>query len=172
MFDYKRLVITFARMQPPTVGHLKLLRSLASLAELLAADVKIFLSDKHDPKDNPFTNNCREKIVRQTWETLSCPRPTEISVSKIDVFNILKTQWLNNYQEIYVVVGEDQAEHLHHNIMKYHDQYFPSAFVTVISAGPRTDEGISSGSDIRKKMKEGKFDDVAKYCLLEDYLEV
>ena len=56
----KKVVFTFGRMNPPTVGHQKLVDKIISTAKKEKADAKVFLSHTQNNKKDPL--NYAEKI--------------------------------------------------------------------------------------------------------------
>ena len=49
----KSIVFTFGRMNPPTIGHEKLINKIKSEARRNSADWKVYLSSTQDFKKNP-----------------------------------------------------------------------------------------------------------------------
>ena len=58
--EEKTVYFTFGRMNPPTIGHEKLLNSLAMKAG--KNPYRIFLSQSEDPKKNPLPYQMKIKI--------------------------------------------------------------------------------------------------------------
>ena len=56
----KKIVFTFGRMNPPTIGHQKLVDKIISTAKKEKADAKVFLSHSQNNKKDPL--NYAEKI--------------------------------------------------------------------------------------------------------------
>ncbi len=56
----KKIVFTFGRMNPPTIGHQKLVDKVTSIAKKEKADAKVFLS--HTQNNNKDPLNYAEKI--------------------------------------------------------------------------------------------------------------
>ena len=57
--------LVFGRMNPPTIGHGKLLDKLAAVAG--RAQYRIYLSQSNDKKDNPLTYSDKVKFARKMF---------------------------------------------------------------------------------------------------------
>ena len=59
----KHIVMTFGRMNPPTIGHAKLVEKIRSLARETGADSAVYLSRTNDKK-NPLPYDKKLKYVK------------------------------------------------------------------------------------------------------------
>ena len=60
-------VITFGRMNPPTVGHLSLVEKMLDIALENKAYPLIYLSHTYDPKKNPLSYDEKFDLVREAF---------------------------------------------------------------------------------------------------------
>jgi nicotinic acid mononucleotide adenylyltransferase len=61
----KKIVFTFGRMNPPTIGHAKLVDKVQSVAKSEKADARVYLSHtsvQDDPKNKKDPLNYKQKI--------------------------------------------------------------------------------------------------------------
>src|SRR5210317_803294 len=63
--EEKTVYFTFGRMNPPTIGHEKLLNALASKAG--KNPYRVFVSQSQDRKKNPLSYKDKIKIIRKMF---------------------------------------------------------------------------------------------------------
>ena len=63
--DSKVVYFTFGRMNPPTIGHEKVLDKLATLSR--GNTYRVFLSQSQDDKKNPLSYREKIKIARKMF---------------------------------------------------------------------------------------------------------
>ena len=120
---YSKAVITYARMNPPTIGHKELIKNLVNEASN-NADVYVFLTSTEDNKRNPLT--IKEKIfllkkildtdsvdtdsvfknVRIINTTTCGKNPAKPCKGIFDVKNVLQKEY--KYDEIILGLGSDR----------------------------------------------------------------
>ena len=103
--ENKIIVFSFGRMNPPTIGHEKLLDAMAKTAG--KNPYRMYLSQSHDAKKNPLAYKDKLKIARKMF-----PKHAR---------NILKSDKLRNalqvttslydegYRNVIMVVGSDRV---------------------------------------------------------------
>lgn len=146
-------VVTFGRMNPPTVGHLALVEKMLSISLNERAQPLIFLSHSYDPKKNPLAYEEKLSLVKQAFG--------EEFVAESDarnMFDMLKevNQRFNN---VIIVVGEDRIKDLERITSTYNGKDFHYESMKVVNAGLRDPdaEGIEgmSASKMRELAVEG-----------------
>lgn len=65
-------VVTFGRMNPPTVGHLALVEKMLSISLDERAQPLIFLSHSYDPKKNPLAYEEKLDLVKKAFGEICC----------------------------------------------------------------------------------------------------
>jgi len=80
----KPVAITFGRMNPPTIGHQKLVDHLHSVAKKHGADAEVHLSHTQDSKKNPLSHGQKVGLARKAFgsSVQSGPHKTIIDVMK------------------------------------------------------------------------------------------
>ena len=68
--EEKTVFFTFGRMNPPTVGHEKLMNELAKKAS--GNPYKVYLSQANDKKKNPLVYQEKVKMVRKFFPLIIC----------------------------------------------------------------------------------------------------
>lgn len=133
------VVFSWARMNPPTVGHARL---VSEMLEYDDCDHIIYLSHSENTKRNPLPYSLKLELAQEAFGDI-------IQESECrDIVSALK-QMRESYENIILVVGEDRVDEFNDMLMKYNESEFQFENWTVVSCGMRqtdsTDiEGISA----------------------------
>ena len=144
-------------MNPPTVGHEKLVRKVQAEAGKRGAEPQIYLSHSQDSKKNPLDYKTKIKIAQSAFGNVMK------SSGHKTVIDIAKMLSKRGVKEIVMVVGSDRVKEFDQILNKYNGTEFKFDSVRVISAGERDPdaEGVSgmSASKLRALALSGKYDD-------------
>lgn len=159
---------TFGRMNPPTIGHGKLLDTLASKAR--RAPYRIFLSQSNDKKKNPLQYKDKVKHVRKMF-----PKHARSIIlnNKIKTpFDALTFLYDQGFRKVVLVAGSDRVTEYDVRLNKYngvksnHGFYNFEGGIKIISAGERDPdaEGAegASGTKQRKLATDNDFTSFAQ----------
>jgi len=148
----KSAVFSFGRMNPPTVGHQKLMQRVMDLASEKNADVFIVPSKTQDKKKNPLSFEQKKYFIEKIYGFPVYDNPTMKSPFQM-------AGWLGEqgYKDVTFVVGSDRVEAFK-GIEEHYAKDFGGIF-KVVSAGERDPdadgvEGMSA-SVMREFAKEG-----------------
>ena len=153
---------TFGRMNPPTVGHEKLLDNLAKQAG--KNDYFVFVSQTQDKKKNPLNYNQKVKHIRKMFPRHA--RRVMINKKVKTAFDALTFLADKGYKSVVMVVGSDRVTEFDTLLNKYNGQKANHGFynfqsISVASAGERDPdaEGVEgmSASKLRGFAKENDF---------------
>lgn len=131
----KTAVISFGRMNPPSKGHLELMKDMVSFAKKNDAKAFLFLSHSQDKKKNPLDYETKYNIIKKY-------APKELNVYKSDaktIFDAIKVVVKLGAEKIIVVIGEDRKEDFE-KLNKYKESLNVKEFD--FYSGKRT-EGVS-----------------------------
>ena len=155
----KSFAFTFGRFNPPTIGHEKLIRKVASQG----MDFKIFLSRSQDTVKNPLSPSDKLKYMTKIFKSYA----SNIMVIPSNIVLELATKIYNmGYRAITMVVGSDRVREFENILKKYNDEknrhgYYNFDKINVVSAGERDpdEEGVTgmSASKLRDYVKRGDF---------------
>ena len=152
----KKIVFTFGRMNPPTVGHQKLVDKLLSEARKEKADAKVFLSHTQNNKKDPLNYAEKIRFARKGFGKI-----IEQSNSKT-IIQVLQELQKAGYTDAVLVVGSDRVTEFSGLLNKYNGGPFSFDTIDVRSAGARDPdaEGVEgmSASKLRALAVEGNFD--------------
>ncbi len=152
----KKVVFTFGRLNPPTVGHQKLVDKITSTAKREKADAKVFLSHSQNNKKDPLTYAEKIRFARKAFGKV-----IEQSNSKT-IIQILKELETAGYTDIILIVGSDRVSEFGGLLNKYNGKDYNFDSIDVVSAGARDPDAVGvagmSASKLRALAVEGKFD--------------
>ena len=137
-----KAVITFGRMNPPTVGHEKLVNKIIATAIAEKGTPYVFLSKTQDAKKNPLTYD--QKITYA--QALFGKRLVQKSQSRT-IIEVAK-ELQRNFKDLVVVVGSDRVDEFDRLLQKYNGKDYTFNTIKVVSAGDRDpdDDGVSGMS--------------------------
>lgn len=160
--EQREVFFTFGRMNPPTIGHGKVMDVLA--AKSGKADYKVFISQTQDKKKNPLSYNDKVKHARKMFTK----HARNIIVNKkvktpIDALVALYDQ---GYKNVTMVVGSDRVTSFstlfdQYNGVKARHGFYNFQSLKVVSAGERDPdadgvEGMSASKQ-RDNAKQNDF---------------
>jgi nicotinamide mononucleotide adenylyltransferase len=153
----KSFAFTFGRFNPPTIGHEKLIRTVASQG----MDYKIFLSRSQDSVKNPLSPSDKLKYMTKMFKNYA----SHIMVMPSNMVLELATKIYNmSYRNITMVVGSDRVAEFKSILNRYNDEknrhgYYNFEKINIISAGERDpdEEGVTgmSASKLRDYARRG-----------------
>lgn len=153
----KSFAFTFGRFNPPTIGHEKLIRTVASQG----MDYKIFLSRSQDAIKNPLSPSDKLKWMTMIFRNYA----SHIMIMPTNMVLELATKIYNmGYKNITMVVGSDRVLEFKSILTKYNNErnrhgYYNFKDIKVVSAGERDpdEEGVTgmSASKLRNYVARG-----------------
>ena len=153
----KSFAFTFGRFNPPTIGHEKLIRTVASQG----MDYKIFLSRSQDAIKNPLSPSDKLKWMTMIFKNYA----SHIMIMPTNMVLELATKIYNmGYKNITMVVGSDRVLEFKSILTKYNNErnrhgYYNFKDIKVVSAGERDpdEEGVTgmSASKLRNYVARG-----------------
>lgn len=165
--EQKTAVIAFGRMNPPTIGHQKLVDTMASLAS--GNEAKLYLSHTQDKKKNPLSYEDKIYFAKKAFE----PKVEVVESPARTVIEVLTDLYSQGYTDIIYVGGEDRiggAEDISSLISQYNGQpdkkgniLYDFNSIDFKSAGARSDDSEdlvekASASLARRYATENDFD--------------
>mgnify|MGYP003630789013 CR=1 FL=1 len=160
--EEREIFFTFGRMNPPTIGHGKLMDALSSKAG--RNPYKVFLSQGQDAKKNPLKYNDKIKHIRKMFPKHG--RNVLINKKVKTVFDALVNLYDQGYKKITMVVGEDRVTEFKILLEKYNGTKARHGFynfekILIVSAGQRDpdSEGVEgmSASKQRANVSDNDF---------------
>jgi hypothetical protein len=162
--ENKIVVFSFGRMNPPTIGHGKLLDAMAKTAG--KNPYRMYLSHSQDNKKNPLVYKDKLKTARTMF-----PRHAR-SILKSDsknIFQVATNLYKEGYRNLIMVVGSDRINEFDILLSKYNGKKGAHGFynfmdIKVVSAGDRDpDAEGASGMSASKMRAAASGDDFTKF---------
>ena len=168
----KKIVFTFGRYNPPTVGHAELIMYAVRLAQRTGAEHRIYTSQSHDPSKNPLGPREKMAFLRQIFPGVNFVDDAKMKTA----FAICKKLADEGYEDVTFVVGDDRVAEFSRSLGKYVKPktakdfnpkiHYPFKHFQVVSSGGRK-EGIS-GTALRAAVRKGDFATFAKASAARD----
>ena len=152
--EEKEVYFTFGRMNPPTIGHGKVMDTLASKSG--GADYKVYLSQVSNPKKDPLSYSDKVKHVRKMFPKHA--RSVMIDKNVKNVFDVASRLYDQGYKKVTMVVGDDRVREFDVLLSKYNGKKARHGFynfetIRVVSAGKRDPdaEGVEGMSASKQR---------------------
>lgn len=152
--EEREIFFTFGRMNPPTIGHGKLMDVLSKKAG--RNPYKIYLSQSQDPKKNPLTYEQKVKHSRKMFPKHA--RNILINKNVKTVFDAATGLYDQGFKRVTMVVGSDRVTEFETLLKKYNGVKGRHGFynfekIAVASAGARDPdaEGVEGMSASKQR---------------------
>ena len=144
----KSVAFCFGRMNPPTIGHARLLNTTARASA--GGDYYIFLSHTQDSKKNPLDYNTKIDFVKSMYPQ----HADHVSHGSLrTIMEIMEFLYHNNYTDVTYVCGNDRLPAFKELLNKYNGveggkTYYKFNSIDIVSSGPRDpdDDGVAGVS--------------------------
>ena len=153
-------------MNPPTIGHEKLLDKLAQSSR--GSSYRVYLSQSQDNKKNPLPYVEKVKIARKMFPRHA--RSIMLNKKVKTIFEALTTIYNEGFANINMVVGSDRVSEFDILINRYNGKKGKHGFynfrkINVISAGQRDpDAEGTSGASATKQREAAKSNDFTTFA--------
>jgi len=137
-------VIAFGRMNPPTIGHAKLVDAVKSQG----GDPYIFLSQSQKPKTDPLAFADKLRYAKFFFP--------EVTIGNPEVKTIIQAlQKINQlgYENLIYVAGSDRVSSFEELINKYNGKDYTFKSIKVVSAGERDPDADGAEGMSASKMR-------------------
>lgn len=160
--EEKTVYFSFGRMNPPTIGHEKLLDKLASVAG--RNPYRMYLSQSNDAKKNPLSYKDKVKYVRKMFPRHA--RNVLMNTKIKTAMDAAVSLYDEGFRKLVMVVGSDRVPEFEALLTKYNGQegrhgFYNFMSIKVVSAGERDPdaEGVEgmSASKMRAAAADNDF---------------
>jgi len=146
-------VMAFGRMNPPTIGHAKLVEKIKNLP----GDHYVFLSQSQKPATDPLSFTDKLRYAKFFFPEITIGHPEVRTIIQA----LQKVQELG-YDHLIYVAGSDRVKSFEELLNKYNGKDYTFKNIQVVSAGERDPdadgaEGMSA-SKMRQAAAEGDLD--------------
>jgi len=155
----KPAVFTFGRMNPPTVGHEKLVNKVIQVAKQQGGMPHIYLSKTQDKNKNPLPYNVKLNMAKRAFGAKNV-----VNSNARTIIEILKELEGMGHTSITMVVGSDRVEEFNKLISRYNGKEYTFDQIRVVSAGERDPDSEGTDGMSATKMREfARKGDVANF---------
>ena len=152
----KKAVVGWGRMNPPTIGHQKLVDRIITVAKRERADPRVYLTHTQSPKKDPLQYRDKIRLAAKAFGSVVKP-----STSRT-IIELMKELQRDGYKEVIIVAGSDRVAEYDRLLKKYNGKDYSFDQIKVVSAGERDPdaEGASgmSATKMRLAAAEGEQD--------------
>ena len=159
--EEKEVYFTFGRMNPPTIGHGKVMDTLSRKAK--NADYKVYVSQVSNPKKDPLSYSDKVKHIRKMFPKHA--RSVMIDKNVRNVFDVASRLYDQGYKRVTMIVGQDRVREFDVLLNKYNGKKARHGFynfesIRVVSAGKRDPdaEGVEGMSASKQRANASKND--------------
>ena len=158
---YENVVLSFGRMNPPTIGHQKLMKKIVEVAKINDAIPMLFLSHTQDRKKNPLSYVDKLRFVKS-----GAPKELQVMNSPAKtLFEVVEKLSSIGYKNFWIVCGSDRVNDF--NKLKNYQDLYGYSTLEVVSAGFRdadSEDATSSisASKLREFAKNDDYDSFSK----------
>lgn len=163
--EEKTIFFTFGRMNPPTIGHGKLLDKLSASAG--RNPYRVYLSQLQDAKKNPLSYSDKIKHVRKMFPKHA--RAVMVAKNVKTVFDACVDLHNLGFRNVVMVVGSDRVIEFDALLSKYNGVdarhgFYHFASIKVISAGERDpDTDGAEGASATKQRESASDNDFSAF---------
>ena len=152
--EEREVYFTFGRMNPPTIGHGKVMDTLATKSG--KSDYKVYVSQSQNPKKDPLTYNQKVKHIRKMFPKHA--RNVMMDKKIKNVFDVASSLYDQGYRNVTMVVGEDRIIEFKtlmdkYNGVKARHGFYNFKRINIVSAGARDPdaEGVEGMSASKQR---------------------
>ena len=154
--EEKTVYFTFGRMNPPTIGHEKLLDKLSQSAG--KNPYKVFLSQSEDPEKNPLPYKEKVKIARKMFPRHARSIVMSPKGQARNIMEVASTIYNEGFKNVVMVVGSDRINEFTARLnavngKKGRHGFYNFAKISVISAGDRDPDAEGTEGMSASKMR-------------------
>ena len=150
----KRVVFSFGRLNPITIGHEVLVNKVASVARSQNAIARIYLSHTQNSNKDPLSYSDKMSFARAAFGNVV------IKSNARTVIEIMQSLDKEKFTDVTMIVGSDRVKEFEVLLNKYNDKEYKMNTIAIVSAGERDPdaEGVAgmSASKMRQLAKEKK----------------
>lgn len=142
-----KAVFTFGRMNPPTIGHEKLVNKVRAVAKVHKGDPLIYLSHTHKLPKDPLEYSEKIKLAKKAFGNI-------VKMSRSNTIIKVLQELEKTYDEVVLVVGSDRVRDFDELLNKYNGKDYSFDTIKVVSAGERDPDADDVSGMSGTKMRE------------------
>ena len=153
----KTVVFSFGRLNPPTVGHQKLLQKIVQTAKQQSGQPMMFVSYSQDAKKNPLTAKQKIAYIKKMFPKEARQLKLQDNPKLRNAMDIA-TELNGKYDNLVMVVGSDRVKDFETLLNKYNGVDSRHGFykydnIQIVSAGERDPDAEGVAGMAASKMR-------------------
>lgn len=149
----RTMVFAFGRMNPPTIGHEKLIKKVLETARVEKGDYVVVLSKTQKAPKDPLDPETKLLFAKKMFPRVNI----ELATQQLPTFfGWLKKFYEEKYEKVIMIAGSDRVREYQETVNKYNgkaDQY-TFKVLEVLSAGERDPDADGASGMSASKMRE------------------
>jgi len=141
-----KVVFTFGRMNPPTIGHEKLVNKVRAVARRQKGDPLIYLSHTQNKNKDPLDYSDKIKLAKKAFGNI-------VKMSRSNTIIKVMQELEKSYKEVVMVVGSDRVRDFRDLINRYNGKDYTFDKIKIVSAGERDPDAVDDTETDKKKVK-------------------
>ena len=146
------VVFAFGRLNPPTIGHQKLIDRVITMAKRVKGLPVLYVSATQDKKKNPLTAKQKVDYLKKIYSRGIQIRPA--IGSERTFMEILKNRFDKKFTDVYMIAGSDRVAEFKRLIKQYNGKDYNFDTTEVISAGERDPDATGATGMSASKMRD------------------
>ena len=152
----KPAVFTFGRMNPPTIGHEKLIKKVEQVAKSQGGKPHIFLSHSSDKKKNPLLYADKVGFLTKAYGTY--PNGLVVKSNSKTIIDVMKQLEKMGHPSVTLVVGSDRVREFETLLNRYNGKDYNFDDIKVVSAGERDPDAEGAAGMSATKVRQAAAD--------------
>ena len=148
-----KIVFSFGRMNPLTIGHGKLIDKVNEVAKKESASVRVYLSHTQNKKKDPLSYEDKIKFATKAFGKSMFKSKCKT------IIQVLQELETDKFTDIIMVVGSDRVTEFDRLIQKYNGKDYNFASIEIRSAGERDPDSNDVAGMSASKMRQFVLDD-------------
>lgn len=160
--EMKTLVFSWGRLNPPTIGHKKLVDRVLSVAKAKKADHAVLLTRTQKAPKDPLSPDDKLMFAEKMFPNVN----VMIATQQLNTIFAWLKHWNGQYDKVVLICGSDRVPEFQKLINTYNGKDYTYKAVEVISAGERDpdSDGVTgmSASKLRGYAQAGDYKNFRK----------
>ena len=160
--ELKTMVFSWGRLNPPTIGHKKLVDKVLSVAKSKKADHTVLLTRTQKAPKDPLSPDDKLMFAEKMFPNVN----VMIATQQLNTIFAWLKHWNGQYDKLVLICGSDRVPEFEKLIHAYNGKDYTYKSVEVISAGERDpdSEGVTgmSASKLRGYAQAGDYKNFRK----------
>jgi len=144
----KKVVVAWGRMNPPTIGHEKLVKKVQDVARAQRGEARIYLSHTQNAKKDPLQYKDKIAMARKAFGSV-----VKVSQSRT-LIQLMQELQKAGFTDLVMVAGSDRVREYDTLLNKYNGKDYSLDSIKVVSAGERDPDADGAAGMSATKLRQ------------------